>query len=231
MVEGTIRIIPDADKSTVGQARSPDEFEIVSPDELRELDRGNSDNGVARQSAKDKRRAKRASVRVTDRTEESVDSEPEKRTPPPRKRNASVTVAKYMSDSESLQNAKFYLSMIEYLGVAISGPIGEMTEFERVAMTPALQRSLRRIPIHMLERGNTIVDSIMLGGGLLMYFTRISGGIRFRKQSPKKGVSEDMSAPVSQPMENVVENTRAGDIDGIAVPVPEVFTRYMNGSI
>ena len=121
--------------------------------------------------------------------------------------------------------------MIEYLGVAVAGLNGEMTEFERVAMTPAMQRSLRRVPIHVLEKGNVVLDSILLGGGMLMYFTRISGGIRFRKESLKKGVQEDMSAPMSQPMQDVVPTTKAGDMDGIAVPVPEVFQRYMNGAI
>jgi hypothetical protein len=234
MAEGTIRIVPDANQNANGETGSTDEFTVLSDEQLREFERS-TDNGTPRKSAKDRRREKRASVRVTDRGNEhsEVDStEPDKRTPAPtRRKPPTPTVAKFMSESESLQNARFYLAMIEYMGVRIAGPIGEMTEFERVAMTPALQRSLRRIPMHMLERGNVILDSVLLGGGLFMYFARISSGVKLPRRNVQKGVQEDISAPVAQPMETVVENTKAGDVDGIAVPVPEVFQRYMNGAI
>jgi|KBSMisStandDraft_5_1062788.scaffolds.fasta_scaffold01136_12 hypothetical protein len=235
MAEGAIRIVPESNQNANGETGSDDEFHVLSDAELRELDGGSSNNGTPRKSAKDRRREKRASVRVTDRGNEDteVNSEPDRRTPPPRRKTTAPTVAKYMSESESLTNARFYLAMIEYMGVRIAGGSAdaEMTEFERMAMTPALQRSLRRIPISMLEKGNVILDSVLLGGGLFMYFARISPRVKLPSRNVKKGVQEDISSPVSQPMETVVVNTKPGDIDGIAVPVPDVFKQYMDGAI
>jgi hypothetical protein len=120
------------------------------------------------------------------------------------------------------------------IAVSVSGPNGEMTEFERAMMTPALKRTLQRIPLEAMEKGNVVLDSILLVGGMTMYMNHAGGGFKWSwpwKRQQKKGVVTDTQSPVTQPMESVVSNTKTGDIDGLAVPVPEVFTRYMNGSI
>ena len=120
------------------------------------------------------------------------------------------------------------------IAVSVSGPNGEMTEFERAMMTPALKRTLKRIPLEAMEKGNIFLDSILLVGGMTMYMNHAGGGFRWSfpwKRVQKKGAVTDKQSPATQPMETVVTNTNTGDLDGLAVPVPEVFTRYMNGGI
>jgi hypothetical protein len=225
MAEGTIRITSEPIQGTQGFTPTTDEFELV------ESSSGESSNGTPRKSAADRRKEKRAQIRVTDRSDEDqskVDSQPPKTQS---KRTPASQVKKFMAESEALTNAKFYLAALEWMGISIAGANGEMTEFERTAMTPALRRTLQRIPIAALEKSNIILDSIFLGGGMIMYCARISGSVRFPRIPKKKGTQEDTQAPVAAPTENTVKTVQAGDIDGIAIPVPDVFQRYMNGNI
>jgi hypothetical protein len=98
-------------------------------------------------------------------------------------------------------------------------------------MTPALSRVLSRTPIDIVEKANPIVDAgiLLLFGA--MYFSRVAGGLKLPSRSPTKGVQEDRSAPQAARVESTVDNTRAGDVDGIAVPVPSAITAHMNGAI
>jgi len=235
MAEGTIRIVPES----TGQSEKPidseagGDFQYLSAEEFGRTD---SNNGTKGPSARERRKQKRASLRVTDRSTESQevsDSQPERKTPPPRSRRV-TEVKHYLTDTEALTNAKFYLSALEMMAVSVSGASGEMTEFERAMMTPALKRTLARIPIEAMNKGNVVLDSILLVGGMTMYMNHAAGGFKWSwpfKRNQKKGVVNDTQAPVSQPMETVVQNVNTGDLDGLAVPVPEVFTRYMNGNI
>jgi len=228
MAEGSIRIIPDSANQTGNGSGSTEteEFRIIPASEFD----SSSDNGTPSESAKDRRRAKRAALRATDRSNENqeVAPEPEKKT-----RRSKVEVKHYLSDTQALTNAKFYLSALEMMATSISGPNGEMTEFERAMMTPSLKRVLGRIPIEALEKGNIVLDSVFLVGGMTMYMNHVTGGIRWTwpwKRDQKKGVQTDTQAPAAAPMEKVVQ-PKTGDLDGLAIPVPEVFTRYMNGNI
>jgi len=241
MAEGTIRIVPE---STGQSEKPPDsengEFEFLSADQF---GGANSDNGTQGSSARERRKQKRAALRVTDRSNEnqseirnskSSADDSEKRTPPPRTRKSVTEVKHYLTDTQALTNAKFYLSALEMMAVSVSGASGEMTEFERAMMTPALKRTLARIPIEAMEKGNIFLDSILLVGGMTMYMNHAAGGFKWSwpfKRNQKRGVVNDTQAPVSQPMETVVNSVNTGDLDGLAVPVPEVFTRYMNGNI
>jgi len=235
MAEATIRITGEPVQSTNGTDDSQaDEFRIIPPEQFG--DNGDSNNGTPRKPARERRKEKRAALRVTDRSNESeseVGSEPEKKTPAPRTRRV-TEVKHFLTEPEALTNAKFYLSALEMMAVSVSGPRGEMTEFERAMMTPALKRTLKRIPLEAMEKGNIVLDSILLVGGMTMYMNHASGGFRWSfpwKRPQRKGVQTDTQSPVSQPMETVVRTTNTGDLDGLAVPVPEVFTRYMNGNI
>jgi len=237
MAEATIRISGEQVSSTNGVSETEsDEFRIIPPEQFG--DNGtDSDNGTPRKSSRERRKEKRAALRVTDRSGESQSevssTEPEKKTPAPRSRRV-TEVKHYLTEPEALTNAKFYLSALEMMAVSVSGPNGEMTEFERAMMTPALKRTLKRIPLEAMEKGNIVLDSILLVGGMTMYMNHAAGGFRWSfpwKRPQRKGVQTDTQAPVSRPMETVVPTTNTGDIDGLAVPVPEVFTRYMNGNI
>jgi hypothetical protein len=243
MAQGTIRIIQDSvGENGSGSVETPtsgaDEFTILPPEHFNNGDsnNGDSNNGTSRKSARDKRKEKRASLRVTDRSNENqeVGTEPDKKTPPPKRSRTVTEVKHYLTDTEALSNAKFYLAALEMMAVSISGPNGEMTEFERAMMTPALRRTLKRIPLEAMEKGNIFLDSILLVGGMTMYMNHAVGGFRWSfpwKRAQKKGVVTDKQSPVTQPMETVVSHVQTGDIDGLAVPVPEVFTKYMNGNI
>lgn len=236
MAEGTIRIIQDsAGQSDESSNGTTDEFRIIPPEQFSNGD-STTNNGTPRQSARERRKEKRAALRVTDRSDENqeVGTEPERKTPPPKRSRTVTEVKHFLSEPEALTNAKFYLSALEMIAVSVSGPNGEMTEFERAMMTPALKRTLKRIPLEAMEKGNVVLDSILLVGGMTMYMNHAGGGFRWSfpwKRVQKKGAVTDTQSPVTQPMESVVPTTATGDIDGLAVPVPEVFSRYMNGSI
>lgn len=147
--------------------------------------------------------------------------------PSPRYRRSPV----FYSASEAEATAKFVLSAVEMVGVVSAGPIGEMTEFERGMLTPPMQRILQRTPVTYMERALPMMDLAFLVIGGAMYFNRISGGIRFPSRPQTKGVQEDKASPVAAPVESTVSRTRAGDIDGIAPPIPTEITAHMNGSI
>ena len=140
----------------------------------------------------------------------------------------------YPSINEASDSAKLLLSFIEIASVTAIGPTGEMSEWERGFMTPPLQRIIARIPVEAVQKGGLIVDVGALTIGASMYFGRVLKGVKLPALSNKKkevGVQEDVRAPVSAPVHEVVDTIKAGDIDGLAVPIPTDITRYMNGSI
>lgn len=235
MAEATIHITGAEVPGTNGTGDSEtNNFHVIPAEQFGD---NSTNNGTPSKPARERRREKRASLRVTDRREETsnVDSsEPDKKTPPPKTRKQVTEIKHYLTDTEALSNAKFYLAALETIAVSVSGPRGEMSEFERAMMTPALRRTLRRIPTEAMEKGNVVLDSILLVGGMTMYMNHAAGGFKWSwpfNRPQRKGVQTDRQSPVSQPMETVVTTTNTGDLDGLAVPVPEVFSRYMNGEI
>jgi hypothetical protein len=140
----------------------------------------------------------------------------------------------YPNLSESGDSAKLLLSFIEIASVTAIGPTGEMTEWERGFISPPLQRIIGRIPVDAVQKGGLIVDVGALTIGFSLYFGRVLKGVKLPTFSNKKkdrGVQEDTSAPVSAPAHQTVDNIKAGDMDGLAVPIPTDITRVMNGAL
>jgi hypothetical protein len=51
------------------------------------------------------------------------------------------------------------------------------------------------------------------------------------QKKPKVETQEDTAAPVSARPEAIVTTVKAGDLDGLAVPIPTAITTIMNGSL
>jgi hypothetical protein len=139
----------------------------------------------------------------------------------------------YPSLEDSANQAKFLLSAIEIACVTARGPQGEMTEWERGIISAPLQRCIARIPISVVAKGGLVVDIGFLTIGTSLYFARVFRGVKLPTfgKKPVQETQEDTEAPVPARTEHVVESTRAGDIDGLAQPVPSVISAYMNGNI
>lgn len=187
---------------------------------------------------------KRSAVTVSDKRSEFSSSvkgkppkEPEEDTSPSEKRSVGrprKNSKVYPTITESNDSAKLLLTFIEIASVTAIGPTGEMSEWERGFITPPLQRIIARIPIEAVQKGGLFVDIGALTIGSAMYFGRVLKGVKLPSMSNKKkdvGVQEDIAAPVSAPAHEVVDNIRAGDKDGLAVPVPTAITQIMNGAI
>ena len=157
---------------------------------------------------------------------EEESSTPKRGRPPSRKLKPTI--------EDSHNTAKFLLSAIEIACVTTVGPTGEMTEWERGLMQAPLQRIIARTPIGVIEKGGLYIDLgfLVIGGGI--YISRVFRGYKlpqFSKQ--KKGVEtqEDIQAPISARPNEIVDNIKPGDKDGLAVPVPNVISQHMNGAI
>lgn len=220
---GTITIKPDNDPTT-------NSVPIVNQQ---------SSNGTT--TRRKHSEAKRTTLSVEDRDgapSEEVGSkvQPNRTTPAPesatpRARVYNRSPRRYMTEGDSAQTAKFLISAVEMVGVTVAGGVGEMTEFERGMLTPPMQRILQRTPVGVIEKTTPLIDICFLVMGGAIYFNRISGGIKFPSRPKSRAVQEDMQAPQSAPVEQTVDNTRPGDVDGIAVPVPSAITQHMNGVI
>jgi hypothetical protein len=139
----------------------------------------------------------------------------------------------FPTSADAKAQADFILTGIEVAAVTTVGPTGEMSEWERAIMSGPLQRMLERTPLSVVERGGVIFDVGFLVIGGSIYFSRIMQGIQlptFGKMKPK-GVQEDKAAPVAAPAYQTVATTKAGDVDGLAQPIPSVITQTMNGVI
>lgn len=141
---------------------------------------------------------------------------------------------KYPTIEDSTNTAKFLLSAVEIAAVTASGPNGEMTEWERGIIQAPLQRIIARTPIGIVEKGGLFIDIGFLTVGFGVYLSRVTRGISLPdrlKKKPKVETQEDTAAPVSARAEAVVPTTKAGDMDGLAVPIPTAITANMNGAI
>jgi len=241
MAKGTIRIIREPTPVSSGeiggtssQASGPPVSSVRPPSPS--PNSGSSPTPRRRQS-EDKRSSLRIEDRSGNQSSEVSDPKSNKRTPAPTGATTPVSSTRYrpkhryLGSDEAKSTAQFYLSAAEMVGVTVAGPLGEMTDFERGMLTPPMQRVLQRIPLAALERSNIVLDAAFLIIGGAVYFNRISGGVRFPTRSQTKGVQEDTRAPVAAPTETTVDNTKPGDVDGIAVPVPSIIAQHMNGSI
>ncbi|SRR6266576_2465286 len=153
--------------------------------------------------------------------------EPKRRGRPPTK--------KQLTFDDASNNAKFLLTAIEVACVTSIGPTGEMTEWERGLMQAPLQRILARIPIGYVEKGGIFVDCAFLIMGSAIYFGRVSKGIKLPTLSGKKRAQvqtqEDPQSPVAAQPHLIVDDIKAGDRDGLAVPIPTIIQEHMNGPI
>jgi hypothetical protein len=158
---------------------------------------------------------------------------PSEETEQPKRRVGRPTKQIYPTVDDATNQAKFLLSAIEIAMVTTRGPVGEMTEWERGVINAPLQRCIARIPISYVQKGGLIVDIGFLTIGGTLYFARVFKGATLPSfgKKPVNETQEDTQAPVAARTESVVESVRAGDIDGLAQPVPSVITAYMNGTI
>jgi hypothetical protein len=140
----------------------------------------------------------------------------------------------YPTLTEASDSAKLLLSFIEVANVTFVGASGEMTEWERGFMSAPLQRILARIPVEALQKGGLIVDCGALTVGASLYFARVLRGIKlpqFSKQKKGEEIVQDPQAPVSARPIETVGTVKAGDLDGLAQPIPSEIQYYMNGAI
>lgn len=154
------------------------------------------------------------------------DNEPTPRRGRPSKRLKPTT-------EDSLNTSKFLLSAIEIACVTSFGPAGEMSEWERGLMQAPLQRIIARTPLSVVEKGGMFIDCGFLIVGSGIYFNRLLKGVKLPNfaKNKKDEVATDAQAPISARVDDLVDTTRAGDKDGLAVPIPNVITANMNGVI
>lgn len=134
---------------------------------------------------------------------------------------------------DSKSNAQFLLSAIEVAAVTSVGPRGEMTQWERGILGGPLQRIIARTPLSVVEKGGIIFDIGFLVMGGSIYFSRVLNGFTIPQIGKKKskGTQEDTQAPMAAPVEQIVDNVKAGDLDGLAQPIPREILANMNGVI
>ena len=160
--------------------------------------------------------------------EKEEDLKPRRGRPPVERRR------KYPTIEDSTNTAKFLLRAIEIAAVTATGPTGEMTEWERGIIQAPLQRIIARTPIGVVEKGGLFIDIGFLTVGFGVYLTRVTRGMtppKWLQKKPKNDVQEDTAAPVSARPEDIVSTIKAGDRDGLAVPIPTAITNGMIGNI
>jgi len=142
---------------------------------------------------------------------------------------------KYPTIEDSTNTAKFLLSAVEIAAVTATGPQGEMTDWERGIIQAPLQRIIARTPIAIVEKGGLYIDIGFLTVGFGVYLTRVTRGLKMpdwaSKKKPKVETQEDTAAPIGARPDTIVDTVKAGDIDGLAVPIPSAISTYMNGAI
>jgi len=161
--------------------------------------------------------------------------QPEEESEEPKRRGRPALKRKYPTIEDSTNTARFLLSAVEIAAVTATGPTGEMTEWERGILQAPLQRIIARTPIGIVEKGGLFIDIGFLTVGFGVYLTRVTRGMKapewLGKKKAKVETQEDTEAPIGARPDQIVNTVRAGDIDGLAVPVPSVINQYMNGNI
>jgi len=161
--------------------------------------------------------------------------QPEEESEEPKRRGRPPVRRKYPTIEDSTNTARFLLSAVEIAAVTATGPTGEMTEWERGILQAPLQRIIARTPIGIVEKGGLFIDIGFLTVGFGVYLTRVTRGMKapewLGKKKAKVETQEDTEAPIGARPDQIVNTVRAGDIDGLAVPVPSVINQYMNGNI
>jgi hypothetical protein len=160
--------------------------------------------------------------------------EPDEESEEPKRRGRPPVRRKYPTVEDSGNTARFLLSAIEIAAVTATGPTGEMTEWERGILQAPLQRIIARTPIGIVEKGGIFIDIGFLTVGFGVYLTRVTRGMKapdWLQKKPKVETQEDTAAPISARPETVVTSTKAGDLDGLAVPVPDQISAVMNGAL
>jgi hypothetical protein len=155
------------------------------------------------------------------------EDEPKRRGRPPTKR-------KYPTIEDSTNTARFLLSAVEIAAVTATGPTGEMTEWERGIIQAPLQRIIARTPIGIVEKGGILIDIGFLTVGFGVYLTRVTRGMKapdWLAKKPKVETQEDTQAPIAARPDTIVTSVKAGDIDGLAVPIPTAISSIMNGNL
>jgi len=174
-------------------------------------------------------RAEKASVVKGKEPTLPTDEKPEKAT----SRSRAAKSKAYATVEDSKNYAQFLLSAVEVAGVTVAGPSGEMSSFERGVLQAPLQRMIQRTPVHVMEKGGIVIDSGFLIVGFAIYFSRVFKGIKvptFGKPKPKE-TQEDTAAPVAAQAHQVVDTIKAGDVDGLAQPIPSIIAATMNSAI
>jgi len=159
----------------------------------------------------------------------------EEEEPTTSRRTRAPAKRKYPTIEDSTNTAKFLLSAVEIAAVTASGPQGEMTDWERGIIQAPLQRIIARTPIGVVEKGGLFIDIGFLTVGFGVYLTRVTRGLKMpdwaSKKKPKVETQEDTAAPIGARPDTIVDTVKAGDIDGLAVPIPSAISTYMNGAI
>jgi hypothetical protein len=235
MAEGTVRIVRDESQKPVGQAGVHD---ISDSDIIITTSRANR-NSTSKPTTNSRRNSatQRAALSVEDRGNEDQEvADSNKRTPAPNKpekptgrRVASRPI--FMSATEAKQNAEYLVAALEMIGVVTAGPTGEMTPFERGILIPPTTRMLERSPIQIVGKFTPLIDGAAIIIGMGMYIARVTSGVRGTPKNPANQVQEDTAAPIAAQPTSTVSNVRAGDIDGIAPPVPNQIRDILNGAI
>ena len=175
-------------------------------------------------------RAEKASVVKGKEPTLPTDEKPEKVSS---SRSRATRAKQYATIEDSKNYAQFLLSAVEVAGVTVAGPSGEMSSFERGVLQAPLQRMIQRTPVHVMEKGGIVIDSGFLIVGFAIYFSRVFKGIKvptFGKPKPKE-TQEDTAAPVAAQAHQVVDTIKAGDVDGLAQPIPSIIAATMNSAI
>ena len=201
------------------------------------------DNGTTRSHVDARKRSPRQTTQVTisdTRPEDAkkvkgkAPSLPEEENDEPKRRGRPPVKRKYPTIEDSTNTAKFLLSAVEIAAVTATGPTGEMTDWERGILQAPLQRIIARTPIGIVEKGGLFIDIGFLTVGFGVYLTRVTRGLKapdWLQKKPKVETQEDTEAPVSARPDAVVATVKAGDLDGLAVPIPTAITSIMNGSL
>jgi hypothetical protein len=159
---------------------------------------------------------------------------PEEELEEPKRRGRAPVKRKYPTIEDSTNTAKFLLSAVEIAAVTATGPTGEMTEWERGIIQAPLQRIIARTPIGVVEKGGLFIDIGFLTVGFGVYLTRVTRGMKapdWLAKKPKVDTQEDTAAPISARPDTIVNTVKAGDLDGLAVPIPNQISAIMNGAI
>jgi hypothetical protein len=235
MAERTIHITRDEVPAVGGEAGKfgISDSDISIPTSSRRRDAPSQPTSNSRRNSAQQR----STLSVEDRRDENQEVgsgvPTSKTTPSPNRvsKRQSLTHPIFMSATEAKQNANYLVSALEMVGVVTAGPIGEMTPFERGILIPPTQRMLERTPVQIVGKFTPLIDGAAIIIGMGMYIMRVSSGVKGSPKNPVQQTQEDVAAPVMAQPASTVSNVKAGDLDGIAPPVPTQIRDILNGSI